>query len=489
MGDSSKRIAIVTVHGTGDTAQSAAGEKWFQDGSTFTSRLKTRLAQQGIEADVTPFMWTGANSAQARENAADKLADTVKAHAKRYAGVHIVGHSHGGNVANDAADFLRWGRRKKAASERITSLTTVGTPFFRSRTNWFQRFMGWGFLALTLTSTIIVAPIGLYVLALIMSRLASSEANVPNAELYGPIAVGLIFLFTLIFMWRLATTTVRRIRRPRARDQRTRVEIFSMWHPNDEAIAFLQRVEKFPIEAFPRGSWARGARMPAIHWGINTLLLAILISAVAFVSSLVAPAISKAVLEPIRQLGLRTGKLENQLEVLYSIGSNAPFTLIAILILAPVAFYTIYLFRRFFIGTTGDVAVRPLANRGIAGALRGMAFGRDDDQILGQVSTESHTQKTRTVKLEGELALRLQNGAAKAAADLIEKYRWSLFTVGADSNSPLTALATDAMTWNSLIHTSYFDQPEVADMIADHIAEAQRAESGAPAAPAAVQAA
>ncbi len=52
---------------------------------------------------------------------------------------------------------------------------------------------------------------------------------------------------------------------------------------------------------------------------------------------------------------------------------------------------------------------------------------------------------------------------------LIGKVGWSLFTVGADTNAPLTNLATDAMTWDSLIHTTYFDQPEVAEMIAAHI--------------------
>jgi hypothetical protein len=31
------------------------------------------------------------------------------------------------------------------------------------------------------------------------------------------------------------------------------------------------------------------------------------------------------------------------------------------------------------------------------------------------------------------------------------------------------------MTWDSLIHTTYFDQPEIADMIADYIVTQQRA--------------
>ena len=43
--------------------------------------------------------------------------------------------------------------------------------------------------------------------------------------------------------------------------------------------------------------------------------------------------------------------------------------------------------------------------------------------------------------------------------------------MGSDSNSPLANLANDAMTWTSLIHTTYFDQPEVIDMIADYIGD------------------
>jgi hypothetical protein len=35
-GEQSGRIAIVTVHGTGDTAPGLDGEKWFQRGAAFT---------------------------------------------------------------------------------------------------------------------------------------------------------------------------------------------------------------------------------------------------------------------------------------------------------------------------------------------------------------------------------------------------------------------------------------------------------------------
>jgi hypothetical protein len=85
----------------------------------------------------------------------------------------------------------------------------------------------------------------------------------------------------------------------------------------------------------------------------------------------------------------------------------------------------------------------------------------------------------------------MKQGANGAAGKLIDKYRWALFSVGGDSSASLTSLTTDAMTWDSLIHTTYFDQPEVAVAIADHIARTVResAHSEAPAPVAAATAA
>ena len=37
------------------------------------------------------------------------------------------------------------------------------------------------------------------------------------------------------------------------------------------------------------------------------------------------------------------------------------------------------------------------------------------------------------------------------------------------------------MTWDSLIHTTYFDQPEVATAVGDHIARTVRESAHAPA--------
>ena len=60
------KVAIVTVHGTGDTAEGADGTKWFQRGSTFSQRLLQHLSGQGINGEIVPHLWSGANSAWER---------------------------------------------------------------------------------------------------------------------------------------------------------------------------------------------------------------------------------------------------------------------------------------------------------------------------------------------------------------------------------------------------------------------------------------
>jgi len=121
-----------------------------------------------------------------------------------------------------------------------------------------------------------------------------------------------------------------------------------------------------------------------------------------------------------------------------------------------------------------EVGARGSMNRFVGGVMRGVAMGRDGDQVLCNVSTKSHTHSTQELMLGGECAARMQEGANASVGRLIEKYRWSLFSVGGDTNASLTALTTDTMTWDSLVHTTYFDQPEVAAAIGDHIARTVR---------------
>lgn len=494
-------IAVVTVHGTGDTATGPDGAKWWQRGSAFAQRLTARLQAQGVKAEIVPHFWSGANSASDRESGADGLAVLIKKCAAKYKGVHVVGHSHGGNVANDAADFLRWGRRRLRRNTRdeISSVTTVGTPFFNSKTGVAQRGAGRAFMLQAWGSAIIfplivlawlVGLVAQYVLAreTVADRYATAQAA--NEPLTLPIEqaiqneftglhvqAGFWLLYVVVvglavrFMWRMSTRGIRRAMRPK-RMKDAPVQIFSLWHPNDEAISFLQKIENAPIEAFPKGALYRGSRSSAVGLGVlATILLGALAALFLLASIKFAPA--QTIVEPwFRELSasdVTAGQDANELSLVLF------FFSVGVIIAAPVVFALFYLIYRYVIGNLLELSVRGLLNSRVAGTLRGIAYGKDGDQTLCNISTTSHTLHCRELMLSGDCAARMQQGAAAAANKLLEKYRWALFSVGADTNASLNELSTDAMTWDSLVHTTYFDQQEVADAIGDHIAtEAKR---------------
>jgi hypothetical protein len=431
-----QKIAIVTVHGTGDTADSQEGQKWFQKGSTFTEHLRRKLAAEGLDADIIPLLWSGANSGAEREKGAEKLTAKLKSCARRYHGVHVIGHSHGGNVANEAAVQVKWGRRRK---EVIHSVITVGTPFINVKTSWLRALGGLAFFLITWGSVIVypLVALGMWI----------EFKGQPNWPLFLSYIIGVGAC--LLFMMRMSRRGARRILRPRNKARSTQ-SLLAIWHDNDEAISFLRRIEDVPLEPFPRGSLFRGSDAAAIGWGVIAVLAL----------GLVGPALYAAGLADIFSID-NTASIGRLGDVFVNAAVG--------LLFAPVAFVVVYALYRLLIGGGAELGARGPLNGWIAGVLRGVALGRDGDQVLYDVSPHSHTFQTEPRVLDGELSQRMQAGANAAAEKLIASYRWSLFTVGADTNQALTKLATDAMTWDSLIHTTYFDQPELADMIAAHI--------------------
>ena len=450
------KVAIVTVHGTGDTAESADGDKWFQRGSEFSQRLLQHLSGQGISGEIVPHLWTGANSAWDRERGANKLADRIRGLYSKYDTIHVIGHSHGGNVANDAAVLLKWGLRRNAEREKFDSLTTVGTPFFNVRTGFLQRIAGVLFTLIAWGSAV-VFPL---ITAILLWGVATGENVFGAGSRQEEITITVFYLLIVgpatLFMLHMSRQGIRRILRPKT-GGRTRTSIFSIWHQNDEAIAFLQRVEELNLEPFPRGSLYRGSRGFGIALGVLAVLLVGLLNPLLYSFGQADP------------LGIMEGIADDDR------ASNIVTMALISLLLAPAIFTAVYFVYRFMVGGfVQEIGVRGSMNRFVGGVMRGVAMGRDGDQMLFNVSSQSHTHSTQELVLGGECAARMQEGANGAAGKLIDKYRWALFSVGGDSSASLTSLTTDAMTWESLIHTTYFDQPEVAVAVGDHIARTVR---------------
>jgi hypothetical protein len=106
---------FILVHGTGST-----GARWTRIGSAFRIGLSRIIPR----AQFLPFVWTGANSNEARKEAGGRLASRILASsisdpaAKRF----VIAHSHGGNVVAYALGDAR-------TKGRLNGICCIGTPF------------------------------------------------------------------------------------------------------------------------------------------------------------------------------------------------------------------------------------------------------------------------------------------------------------------------------------------------------------------------
>lgn len=488
-------IAVILVHGTNDTATEASGDKWFQAGSTFRTAIERQLADRGVEATFFPHLWSGRNSASGREQASHELARKIRKLGKQHASVHVVGHSHGGNVANDAACLLDWSQKKTTAG--LASVVTVGTPFFRTTVTRAERFGAWSFLmmlALSVAMTIVTLLATVQVSALRetapveeiqlptrhvngvekvltesereewRTRIrASRQRDLEQVDLYTRIvqislAANAAFLF---FVFPLARKGVKRIRRAtRRRDGETR--ILSIWHPQDEAIAFLRNLETLNLEPFPRWSLLQGARTGAIVWGVRA---AIAVPIIGFV--LLAVALIQEQFFGVDRAYFHFLGIDRLLQP--SMRGQGAWLIFGGIAAAPIVFTTIYILYRVLAAALLEFTLRGRLNRAMGNSLKGMAMGRDSDIRIGEVSTCSHNYATEAVVLDGDIASRMTAASAEATTRLLEQYRGALFSVEAANTNVLGSMAEDAMTWKSLVHTIYFDQPETAALIAAHI--------------------
>lgn len=115
---------VFLVHGT-----FAAGTSW--------PKMQDDIARALPDVAFFPFPWSGRNSMLDRATATERLRKELRWHAERFpeAKLHIIGHSHGGNVAAQAVstDVL----------PRIGSVITLSTPFYvteerSNRDAWFM---------------------------------------------------------------------------------------------------------------------------------------------------------------------------------------------------------------------------------------------------------------------------------------------------------------------------------------------------------------
>ena len=151
---SARNHYVLVVHGT--WAAPAEGERpWFgryEDPGNFCWELEERLRGTDLDGAVFRAMpknqrywsWTGENSHYARLKAADSLAQEIEriAAADPQALIHVVAHSHGGNVLLKTIEQLNSEQPDGSArlESRLGRLVFLGTPFYR---RCWKRHIAW----------------------------------------------------------------------------------------------------------------------------------------------------------------------------------------------------------------------------------------------------------------------------------------------------------------------------------------------------------
>lgn len=462
---SRKPERLIRVHGTFAARDDDFGDSWWQSPPPGgrTHRFWTGVAARLPDSIVPdkPFHWNGANKECDRQVAAATLLERFVQLENENTAYHVVTHSHGGTVI--------WAALTLACERRIElpglrSWTTVGAPFVQ-----FQR---------TLRSKIVscsILPI-LLLIALVIAFLNPDFQSwaTEKAEFFGPwgpavLAAGvaiLLVLSGLIFWLRLAF-----LRRKRDRFQREAAERFGpLWlglrSQDDEAINALKTALKTRKLMF---RWRVSKETPPSHPWVSQ------IPGLADHRKNKQPAPRsdrQILLEGFGAIGLFLGIIaiafflpaSCRQQLLDSVpGAMGPLVALVLGALAVAL-------RKFY-----NHAAAPLMDKTVHGWLCGFTHGNDTRAFAAStVSSAPPVGKSAPdcPPLPEEIDRRLVKNANESFVEALSSAR-RLLLFQATIGSPDLAKAADETEFGldsgDLVHTSYFEDPDILSLVLTHV--------------------
>ncbi|MGP0064249.1 MAG: hypothetical protein ACLQGP_11695 [Isosphaeraceae bacterium] len=419
---------VLLVHGTAPSSRDDEGQEWWQRTSDFWTKLGSRLRGRAVCAPAKGeclfegagdhvFHWTGDNSEQRRRLAGRDLLDNWLLRFEKGPGgprsYHLVGHSHGGSVIWHA---LLEAERRGENLKNLRSWTTVGTPFLHYTG---RRSELWLAAPLLVTVSVAYAVGGWYADFLrevsFDSPLAFSLKSAAGLAL-----LAVLVLAILYFGNRIVSAASALLKRHR--DRKIEVDVLlkysprylGLWTREDEAINVLR--------GSLGGLWSTDfvPRLPGLRAGIPGL-------ATILRSPRMVP--GWLVLLPFRALYY---------------GLVAP---IYNRILAPLVGEFILAF--FQLKTQGNDLTGQVLVDVTSGPVAGVTF----DELPEDVQS---------------LLLSSADAAAKA---VLPEVRESLVAVSQDRSGfqIVAGRLRQKLTWNELIHTSYFDYDRINERVWQNI--------------------
>lgn len=444
------RTVFLTVHGTFDGVANPDAPRWWEPTSPFWQAILTQSPHGQLNGTVQSFVWSGKNSAFERESAARALAKELKALRARYDNIHLIGHSHGGNVIEDALERIAWnGARRPSFSKhknpsKIRSVTTLGTPFLDRRESTLRKVLIILTLLLVIAISLIAILFAILATALSGINLGGQTPSGNSAKLYEAYAVAV--LIPIVFLLPLALLFIRNWHTLRFRRRnRTAANWLSVFHPQDEAIFLLTTTNANSYEFYQPGVISANAR----HKLDAAIIFAGAMALVLFGLSLLAAFLGMTRV-PMFGTHVDVGA------ILVALGLMA-------LMLSPV-FAVVRLLVGFF-----DKPLRNWANGQVRKILRGLAFGEDHHVKLVDVAAVPFVYECSGVAVTGPIGDRMAEDAKDSFIHYVSASHQCISWQSAKANSEAIGDMLMGLTTVRTIHSAYFSQPEIAQMISDHL--------------------
>lgn len=473
---------IVTVHGTGATGE-AQGSRWWQRGSPCEARLRELVQGSDGEFKYEPLIWDGKNSETSRRAAGRQLLVQLTALEKRGEPYVVIGHSHGGSVISFA---LQLAARHSQMLLGMRAWITVGTPFIapEKKRLLYSR-------ADAITRGVFV--IGLLIIAALGVRLWAMNSDLLSLSVKLLIALPLAWWFARKLGpwiegdapdWQLAGEPVRS-----SVERSFRHRWLQLWHSDDEAIFLLRDALRLEPRLFPSNFFALPL-LTAFIYGLPLIVLAI--AANDYLAGTIAHVLATS--EPANPVLISTwyanfdvakaSLLDRSIMVVLAVpalldrlpdvgtewtGGSLPRAATvgsAMLLVAAALLSLVHLMAR---GVS--IPLSKLLNAVTVSQIRGKFLGAD---ISGErlIGCDAHPAWTQTAMaplpatLSAEMT-RMSDAAAAAALGTIRARARELMA----ADNVLERL-NRYLTWEELVHTTYFNSPLFLLLLAYAIAQA-----------------
>jgi hypothetical protein len=465
---------IITVHGTGATGPEE-GQAWWQKGSPFDKHMRELVEGEDGHISVQPMIWDGANSETSRRAAAAKLYSAMMAQEAKAQQYCVVGHSHGGSVIADALMFAASNRNKL---RHLMRWVTVGTPFIQSTKAY------WLFSRSGLLGKSALVSVAAFAFLLLTYLKPGAWGGATKILQFGYVfVVPLCVLYSALWLFNRRKFYMYRPRTLRFVANEYAPRLTPLHHKSDEAINGLQSLKLLNIDFFP-GEFAVPLFSFLSIFLLPTLLVALAMypEAVVKLETLIAGsafgAPSVGLFDNLARItDIFAGffaRMATPLLNKYVVDNfimAISYAALAFYLVGPFVFIPISLAITYFVSVVSRAISRILSatlNRLTRQQIRKTGFGND---TVGELSVDASKALPWVAApfsaLPEQLAQEIADLSNQAAPVALVKFRDGINQLALSKDKEAKAFFfSEYLTWDELIHCSYFGVPRFRMLVA-----------------------